>query len=488
MELKILVDSLSEHELHEFLQYLAKKNRRTDIKNITLVKFLAKGEVTNLDVKLYGKNNKNAFYVLCARVQEALIEFIGSYGFEHESAEDFHALKYLLAARILFEKGAIKMASKVLLKSENLANTIDAYPILAEVIQTKIQFAHLIPDYSLASLVLELEANNKKLQTATRFNIAYAQIRARLKKNNSPEVSKELQQIFTDLELVLEEDLSYKSLYQLMTITATEANLQRNFYAISPYIEQLFIALKNKGEVPAKYSYYYVRMLHLLALSFFRNKEFKKSASLLSELEDVLVGLSVTEQKALLRKRNLLKGLLLLYTGKVMEAEILLKGLSSTSLDVKLVLVMCLFQQGKYKEVYRELRLLKKSDNWYEERVGWAWVLKKNILELLTLIELQEHDSVYAKGQQFRRKFKSKLAAIQEERVLTFIRLVLAYAENPSLATTPDFEAKVENAFYFKGRRQEDIFVMSFYAWLKSKLTQQDLYAVTLDLVSNLDG
>ncbi len=487
MDLKILIDSLSEHELHEFLQYLGKKNKRTDVKNITLVKLLAKGDVANLDVKLYGHPNKNAFYVLCARVLDALLEFIGSYGFEHESAEDFHALKYLLAARILFEKGTIKMARKVLLKAEDLASAIDAYPILSEVIQTKIQFAHLAPDFTLTNLVQDLEANNKKLHTATRFNIAYAQIRAQLKEANLQKASKDLEQIFSDLDIELENDLSYKSLYQLMTITATEANLQRNFYAIAPYIEQLFIALKSKGDVPAKYRYYYVRLLHLLALSFFRTKEFKKSASLLSELETVLEGVDTTEQKALFKKRMLLKALLLLYTGKVAQAELLLDGLPTAFLDTKLVLVMCLFQQGKFKEVYRELRLLKKSDNWYEERVGWTWVLKKNIIELLTLIELQEHDLVHAKGQQFRRKFKSKLVAVQEERVLTFIQLVLAYAENPSLATTPEFNTKVENAFDYKGRRQEDIFVMSFYAWLKSKLTQQELYAVTLDLVSNLD-
>ena len=48
---------------------------------------------------------------------------------------------------------------------------------------------------------------------------------------------------------------------------------------------------------------------------------------------------------------------------------------------------------------------------------------------------------------------------------------------------TDEFQHKVENSFEFVGREQEDLFVMSFFAWLKAKVEQQDLYEVTLDMV-----
>jgi hypothetical protein len=43
--------------------------------------------------------------------------------------------------------------------------------------------------------------------------------------------------------------------------------------------------------------------------------------------------------------------------------------------------------------------------------------------------------------------------------------------------------AMVKDSFEWKVRIEEDIFVMSFYAWLKAKMEKTPLYQTTLDLV-----
>ncbi len=45
---------------------------------------------------------------------------------------------------------------------------------------------------------------------------------------------------------------------------------------------------------------------------------------------------------------------------------------------------------------------------------------------------------------------------------------------------------KVENSFDWVGTQFEDIFVMSFYAWLKSKMEQKPLYETTLNLIGSI--
>ena len=42
----------------------------------------------------------------------------------------------------------------------------------------------------------------------------------------------------------------------------------------------------------------------------------------------------------------------------------------------------------------------------------------------------------------------------------------------------------MEQSFEWIGPEREDIFVMSFYAWLKSKMEKKLLYKTTLDLVA----
>ena len=67
---------------------------------------------------------------------------------------------------------------------------------------------------------------------------------------------------------------------------------------------------------------------------------------------------------------------------------------------------------------------------------------------------------------------------------MVFMELVKAYYENPDAVRSKAFEEKVEASFVWLDRAQEDIFVMSFYAWLKSKMQNRKLYDVTLELVA----
>jgi hypothetical protein len=59
------------------------------------------------------------------------------------------------------------------------------------------------------------------------------------------------------------------------------------------------------------------------------------------------------------------------------------------------------------------------------------------------------------------------------------------YYKNPELVTTLKFKNDVENSFQWISKNKEDIFVMSFYGWLKSKMENKDLYMTTLDFVRN---
>lgn len=109
--------------------------------------------------------------------------------------------------------------------------------------------------------------------------------------------------------------------------------------------------------------------------------------------------------------------------------------------------------------------------------------VEKNMIEILSLIELDKLDLVLLKLQQFKRHFSKKLQDIGEKRVLTFVGFVERYYESPKEVTSDQFQKSVEESFDWLGREQEDIFVLSFYAWLKAKMLGEDLYKVTLELV-----
>jgi hypothetical protein len=54
---------------------------------------------------------------------------------------------------------------------------------------------------------------------------------------------------------------------------------------------------------------------------------------------------------------------------------------------------------------------------------------------------------------------------------------------NPNLVTTTDFAQKVEDSFDWVGAKQEDLQAMSYYAWLKAKMLNDNYYSILLALM-----
>ncbi len=108
---------------------------------------------------------------------------------------------------------------------------------------------------------------------------------------------------------------------------------------------------------------------------------------------------------------------------------------------------------------------------------------KDKHIEILLLTELDKVDLLLSRLQAFKRKFNKPLKEIGEARVLSFMGFVNDYYENPKAVTSEKFKNKVEATFDWIGPEREDIFVMSFYAWLKAKMENKNLYETTLQLV-----
>ena len=480
--LSIILNSLSAEEKQEFIIAQKKKNRRTDTKNAKLFKLINTGVTENLDIKLYGKPAKNSFHALCKRLQDNLIDFIASKSFATESSEELSILKLLLASRIFFEKKLYPLAIKTLEKAEKEALPLDIYALLNEIYHTKVQFAHLNPKWVLEDLLTTSKQNMKNYQQEFQLNQAYAIIKSQLNNKSDSSIKEVIISAFSKFELEINESLTYKSLFQLMEITIEKARLDSNFYSINPFLNELYEILNKKEHLKNKHTYYYLSILHLLCISHFRNKNFALSIKLGERMEIEMNNNQNASQRQFIDKLTIIKALNYNYTGDATKAITILEHHKNDSLEVKLLLAMCHFQQNNFKIAYKYILKLNHSDTWYEKKMNWIWVLKKKLLEILILTELDKLDLVLIRLQQFKRKYTKQLQDNNEDRVLTFINLINKYYENPSRVTTTAFKDEVENSFKWIGTDKEDIFVISFYAWLKAKMHSLNIYQVTLEL------
>uniref|UniRef100_UPI00404A8674 hypothetical protein n=1 Tax=Gelidibacter sp. TaxID=2018083 RepID=UPI00404A8674 len=154
-------------------------------------------------------------------------------------------------------------------------------------------------------------------------------------------------------------------------------------------------------------------------------------------------------------------------------------------LDIHLSLVMIYIQKSEFKKAHQLFSKFYHTDRYYTEKAGIEWTIKKNLTEIILHIELGNNDLVESRLLSFKRTYQKYLKQIHQERVTIYLGFVEDYYKNPVIVNSEVFKNKIEQSFEWIGVDREDIFVMSFYAWLKSKLENKNLYTTTLQLLNN---
>lgn len=495
IDIESIIKTLDTKEHKAFIDYLSKKNKRNDTKNIQLFKLFADDDYDkkNIVTKLYGSDNKNAYHGLRNRLFDSLIDFTANKNLEDENSIDIQIIKYILASRTFLLQKNFPTAYKLLDKAEKLADENSLFPILNEIYHTKIQYAADYPKADLKTLIKKQEDNHKKHQLEDQLNIIYSKLKSALKavgyKKATVNFELLLKETLEDSDIKIDESLSFKSLYQILAVANISAIATSKYYEIEDFVLKSYKVLKNKKETD-KQLYYQIQIVYIIANTLFRNKKFGNSIKYIEEMEQLMLQKKRKYYKDFILKSTLIKALNLNYNNAFNEAisitdQTLQKKHNDTEalLDLRLSLVMFYFQQNDLKLAKTVLSKFYHTDNWYIKKVGVDWVIKKNIAEILLYIELHEDDLFESRLKSFRRQYSKYLKSIDQSRILIFLDFAESYYKNPTTSTSKKFIDKVEASFEWKTKKEEDIFAMSFYAWLKSKTENKPLYESTLELI-----
>ncbi|GGD12629.1 hypothetical protein [Hyunsoonleella pacifica] len=494
-DLNHMVASFSKEDGQKFIAYLEKKNKRKDIKNIQLFKLLQNEDLDSKAVclKLYSSNSNktNAYHALRKRLFKSIINFSANSSLEDENSLQMEIIRYILAARNYFEQKQYKVAFRILNKAEKISVEHHLFSLLNEIYHTQIQYAHTNPLINLNQLIERFNKNKAQHLLEDQLNIIYSKIKYKLAREDNSDFQTILQNILEEYNLNITNKLSFKSLYQLISIVtfsafASNENLKIEDFLIHNYNN--ILSYKAQEKQP----YYHIQILYHIANTLFRNKKFKTSKNYLNKMHSLMLKYENKHYNMFLLKYNLLLALNYNFSNKQAEAIAILEPFLKTKhvdiesvLDIHLTLAMFYFQNDALKKAHQVLSKFYHSDAWYSKKAGKEWVIKKNLMEILLHIELGNINLVDSKLLSFKRQHYEYLKSINQDRAITYLTLVETYYKTPENATSETFKNKVEQSFEWLTPKQEDIFVMSFYAWLKSKMTRQPLYTTTLTLIQH---
>jgi len=193
-------------------------------------------------------------------------------------------IKYILAARIFLQKGQYKVAYHILNKAEALANEHYLFTLLSEIYHTQIQYSYSYNQHNIDNLIYKFQLNQKNHHLENQLNIVYAKIRQTLNEISFQGEVVDFQNILNntlnEYNIDLNEALSFKSIYQLMTIVSSSAFVTNEYLKIESCLLNTYKSIRTHIHKD-KQLYYHIHVIYLIAKTLFRNKKFQESLKVL---------------------------------------------------------------------------------------------------------------------------------------------------------------------------------------------------------------
>ncbi|MDN3642518.1 hypothetical protein QWY87_07410 [Lutimonas halocynthiae] len=491
--ISLIIATLTAEDKKNFVLRLKHRNKRNDTKNIDLFMLLDRQESQeNLDLILYGKSAKGAYHALCKRLHDALIDFIASKKIEEQSSTEMNALKLVMVSRSFFQQQQVAIAFKTLAKAELIAKKYALYNTLNEVYELQLAHAHLNDLLNFQGVLKKFQKNKRKILQEENLNLFYAAIQNELSQKD-PVLSDIIERNFSTYNISITKNLSYQSLFKILQISNQVANATRNYYDVLDFIEKARKKIEVSERAENEHLYYHIQVLYYLSNTYFRIKKFEKSATYLQRMHDHMYLQNEKYYNIFYCQYVLIENLLLIYTDNL---EPVIQKLSQFNYDkykneeehihdLKLTLIVALFLNERFHDALNTYKGFFHSDKWYSKKVGFIWVIKKNLLEILLFIELDYIDLVESRLKSFRKKHSAHLIDHDEKRIIDYVNLIAAYYHDKQSIHSDEFEKKLDAILDIENR-EEDIFAISFYAWLRSKMKSEDTYTTCLNYINKL--
>lgn len=488
-----MISILSEADKKKFLSELKQKNKRNDTKNCELFRLLDGANVPkDVDVVLYGKPAKGAYHALSKRLFDALVDFIATKNFEGQASEEMQAMKFLLAGRVFLEYHQVKLGFKMLLKAEQKAKRYHLYSVLNEIYYTQILNAHLNPSINLEAIIQSFKENKKWIHIEENLNLFYASIEQELGVSHE-RASDVIHRNLAIFDISIGKQFSYNSLYKLLKICNRVAHASRDYFSVYEFIETACKEIERYELVEDRYLYAHIQVLYYLANVNFRIKRFEISEKYLKQMHSAMQLQDSTYYQVFYPQYVLLEVLVFLYTDQLQLAINQLnrfdfefyKKASEYVLDLKLTHVVALFLQEDFRAAFQLYQYFYRSDTRYAKQNGHLWVIQKNLLEVMLLVELDYMDLLESRLQSFRKKHKEHIEKHGANRVLDFVKLISVVYYKTEDVSTPEFQEKMMRLLKIKPQ-EEDVFVLGFYAWMQSKVKKTKVYPTFLEALKVL--
>jgi len=514
-ELRLTLQTLPPDDRRDLARYVQWQRQlgpgRLDLRLLRLLLSPRELAPARLIAKLYtDEPNPVAYYALRKRLMRALTEFLLLRQRQQDATATTSVRAQLTLAQYLFGAGVPRLAWATLRKAERLALDNEQFEALNAVYNVQIQYADSPHADPLDDLLRRRARNKHFADEEERAGLADAVLRqrlrqARLRGRGAVPADALLADILKEYDLREAFARSPSLLCRLMSIARQAMLLRGDFADFAVYIERCYRLMERRhGFAPAQRAYQ-LRLLYMLAHALYRARRFADSLTYLEQGRAVLAAAPGRQFVELSARFTFLQAADYAFLRRNPDSIRLLEDALrakpalpvADELTARLQLTFHYFAEGNFSKASQTLSSLDRTDHWLEQHLGLEWVLKHNLGELLIQLELGNADLALTRLRAVRRRLQELYPATEPApdgsvpaqpeggpycSVLTFLIFVREIIQDPAVARTADFAARVARIPAFLSEEREDLQVVSFYAWLKARVLGRRYYDVLLEL------
>lgn len=495
--LKSIVKTMKPQEKKDFRTFIHSQKKLEKRLDLELFDLLTNGdEDQNIELALYEKPNKVAYHAVRKRLTHKLTDFIVLKRLEEDTTSSSSLMGLISLAKYFFERRSEELGWGYLKSAENKAAAAEQFDLLNTIYLLQIEHWHGEFGEDIHTII-EKRAGNKLLHDEDeRATIACSLIKKELQKTvlEGKEVDFEgiTRLILSSYNLSNALIKRPKLLYNILSITRSAILAKKDFYSFEPYMIQQYHRAKEQFGFSRNNHFYKLNLVYMISHVLYRNRKFDKSVEYLEEMKEDLYAYNSSHIMLFYSKYILLSAAVNCYRGNLPYAiELLTEGIGDNTgrfsaedkIKLQLNLSIYYFMAGELKKSIKTGMSFVHSDKWFEKNLGKEWVFKKQIMEVIIQVELDNPEIALNRIRALERVSAGIFNHPLYSRAKSFLELIKKMIIDPMNFNTKDTQTKIEKYLTVVPEEKEDLQAMTFYAWLKAKILKRNYYEVLLETV-----
>lgn len=497
--LEQIIAHLDAYERNEFLAYVERQPRNAREQEI--VRLLLRdnppdsNEMKELLYPSDGKkanHKRDAYNGLRKQVLNRLYQWIMLTRMDSDFSTDGRVYSLITTGRLMLERNAVDTCSHLLHQAEKLAILSRQYDVLESIYSYLI--AHSVEmDLNVKEVIGKWERNRKRYDRICFLQRVYAIQRQsvrnamRLGKALTPEIS--IKSIFKEVVVSHDDANDPAFMYMLCRIVRTGLSSGKDYTAFERFVSKIYTRFKSKGMLTPHDKEFELGFLYMCAHAAYRNRKFALAEEHCKMMGEIL-GERGARQHPIFPKYAAVRAGVAALTGRNAEAIKLMESALEHRVDTteisewlnnQLNLAVYYFQADNFRKCNRTLQLIEGNHDYLVNEMGLEWCFKKNMIELIVQYELGNEDISLKSCDRIKLLYGEMLGQAMYQRVGIFLEFIRRMIKDPNIVTTPEFLADVKNAQLAWPGYKEDVQAITFFCWLRSKMTMRQYYEVLLE-------